>query len=57
LPWKRTSECVFRKKFPKFELEKLWKTRSKIFVKGKKEKTGDRKETRGVGREIFISFL
>jgi hypothetical protein len=66
LPLKKISECVFHKKslekfpecvfrffFPKFELEKLWKMHSKIFIQGQNEKTGGRKETR-VEREKFM---
>jgi hypothetical protein len=50
----KTSKCVFQI-FSKIELEKLWKTRSEVFIQGQKWKNGDIKET--WGREEKISNL
>jgi hypothetical protein len=48
------SKCVLQI-FSKIELEKLWKTRSEVFIQGQKWKNGDIKET--WGREEKISNL
>jgi hypothetical protein len=53
LPWKKTSECVFRI-FSKFELENFGEYVPKFLYKDKNRKMGGRKETRGVGREKFL---
>jgi hypothetical protein len=45
-------ECVFRI-FPKFELEKLQKTRFEVFIQ---EQKWVKKGMRGVGREIFLVY-
>jgi hypothetical protein len=52
LPWKKTSECVFRI-FSKFELENFGEYVPKFLYKDKNRKMGGRKETRGVGREKY----